>query len=231
MTQQHIAQGALQGATIVFDLDGTLVDSAPDLVGTLNLLLEQEGLPALPLERVRTMIGRGARALIERGFTAAGADLTPARLDALFDRFIDIYEGRIADESVAFPGVFASLGALREAGARLSVCTNKRNSLSVLLLDALEMSSHFDAIVGADAVPACKPDAGHILAAVERAGGDVARAVMVGDSGTDAAAARAAGVPLVLVSFGYTETPVDELGADILIHHFDDLMDACVRLL
>ena len=223
--------GALAGDTIAFDLDGTLVDTAPDIVGTLNLLLLDEGLPALSIEDARPMIGRGAVALIERGFRAAGAPLAEGRVPALFARFIDIYRSRIADESAPFPGAVAALDALRGAGARLAVCTNKRTSLSVALLEAIGIADRFEAIVGADSVPASKPDAGHLVAAVERSGGRLSRALMVGDSGTDAAAARAAGVPLILVTFGYTETPVGELGADALIDHFDDLWGACARLL
>lgn len=221
----------LNGATIVFDLDGTLVDSAPDLVGTLNFLLAREGVAALPLADARDMIGRGARALISQGYAAAGIPVSEARLDELFVQFIAHYEGRIADESTVFPGVLDALDRLKQAGARLAVCTNKRTGLSVQLLEALGFADRFDSIVGADSAPAPKPDARHLTTAIEAAGGGVARAVMVGDSISDAGAARAAGTPLILVSFGYTETPVDQLGADILIAHYDQLVEACVGLL
>ena len=221
----------LAGATIVFDLDGTLIDTAPDLVGALNFLLAREGIAPRPLAEVRGMIGQGARALIARGFAAAGAPLDETRLSALFVDFIAHYLAHIADESRPFPGVVAAMDTLAAQGARLAVCTNKRTDLSVALLDALGLTHRFAAIVGADAAPAPKPAAAHLTATLGRAGGTAARAVMVGDSASDAGAARAAAVPLVLVSFGYTETPATELGADVLIDHFDDLPDACRRLL
>lgn len=224
-------RASLAGAVIVFDLDGTLIDTAPDLVGTLNLLLAREGLATQPLAEVRAMIGQGARALIARGFAAAGAPLDEARLSALFADFIAHYLAHIADESRPFPGVLAAMDALERDGARLAVCTNKRTDLSVALLDALSLSDRFAAIVGADAAPAPKPAAAHLVATIERAGGRIDRAVMVGDSASDAGAARAAGVPLVLVNFGYTDTPARDLGADVLIDHFDHLPAACRRLL
>jgi phosphoglycolate phosphatase len=215
----------------VFDLDGTLIDTAPDLVATLNLLLAREGLATLPLAEVREMIGQGARALIERGFAAAGAPLDEARLSALFADFIAHYLAHIADESRPFPGALAALDVLDGLGARLAICTNKRTDLSVALLNALGLSRRFAAIVGADAAPAPKPAAAHLVATVERAGGRISQAVMVGDSASDAGAARSAGVPLVLVSFGYTDIPARELDPDVLIDSFDDLPAACRRLL
>jgi len=221
----------LDGATIAFDLDGTLVDTAPDLVGTLNMLLKEEGLPPLALTEARPFIGRGAKWLIERGFQAAGAPLEKARAPELFDRFIAHYLAHIADESQPFPGVVAALDELKAQGARLAVCTNKRTDLSVALLDALDLSRRFDAVIGADAAPAPKPDPRHLTTAVAAAGGVMERAILVGDAGTDAGAARAAGAPLVLVSFGYTEVPARDLQPDLLIDHFDELVDGCARLL
>lgn len=200
-------------------------------MGALNLILGQEDLPPLTVEACRAMIGAGARALIARGFAAAGAPLDEARMPALFARFIDVYLDRIAAESAPYPGVIACLDALAADGARLAICTNKRTDLSVALMDALGLTGRFAAIVGADQAAAPKPDPVHLLTALERAGGDRARAVMVGDSVSDARAAQGAGVPLVLVTFGYTETPVAQLGADVLINHFDELRGACERLL
>lgn len=221
----------LAGATIAFDLDGTLVDTAPDLIGTLNVLLDQEGLAALPLSEARPFIGRGAKWLLERGFQAAGATLDEARAPELFDRFIAHYLEHIADESRPFPGVEAALDSLRTQGARLAVCTNKRTDLSLALLDALDLTRRFDAVIGADAAPACKPDPRHLTTAVAAAGGAMNKAILVGDAGTDAGAARAAGAPLILVSFGYTEVPARDLAPDLLIDHFDQLADGCARLL
>lgn len=221
----------LRGAVIAFDLDGTLVDTAHDLIGTLNLLLEENQLAPLPLEEARPFIGKGARWLIHRGFQAAGQALLDSEVDPLFDRYIAHYHANIARESRPFPGVLQALQQLHQAGARLAVCTNKRTDLSVSLLRALAMDHWFDAIIGADAAPAPKPDRRHLETTVSAVGGEIARTVMVGDAATDAGAARAAGAHLVLVSFGYTETPAAELGADRLIHSFDDLPGACAGLL
>jgi phosphoglycolate phosphatase len=222
---------ALSGAAIAFDLDGTLVDTAHDLIGTLNWLLAEEGLAALPLAEARPFIGRGARWMIERGFQAAKAPLAPADVQPLFERFIARYQGHIADESRPFPGCVAALETLKAQGAKLCVCTNKLTGLSTALLNALDLTRLFDAVIGSDSTPAIKPDRRHLETAIAAVGGDVRRAIMVGDAATDAGAAHAAGVPLILVSFGYTETPVAELGANILIDHFDELPDACARLL
>lgn len=222
---------ALLGAVIALDLDGTLVDTAPDLVGTLNVLLREEGLAALPIAEARPFIGRGARWLIERGFQAADAPLAAERIPDLFSRFIAHYSAHIADQSRPFPGVVEALGVMKTAGARLAVCTNKRTDLSLALLDALQMTPLFDAVIGADATAAIKPDPRHLEAAVRAAGGTMDRAVLVGDAATDAGAARAAGAPLILVSFGYTEIPARDLAPDMLIDHFDELPRACARLL
>ena len=221
----------LAGATIVFDLDGTLVDTAPDLIGTLNVLLAEEGLIPLPLADSRPFIGRGARWMIERGFQAAGAPLEAERLDSLFGRFLIHYRAHIADLSRPFAGCAAALDALRAEGATLAVCTNKRTDLSVALLEALGLSDRFAAVIGGDLPPAIKPDPRHLMMAVEASGGVIHRTVMVGDAAPDAGAARAAGAPLILVSFGYTETPVRDLAPDVLIDHFEDLPAACSRLL
>jgi phosphoglycolate phosphatase len=222
---------SLAGATIAFDLDGTLVDTAPDLVGALNHILREEALPELPLASARLMVGRGARALIERGFAVAGARLDPATTSALVERFIAVYLAHIADESRPFEGVEAALDALAGAGAALCVCTNKPTHLSLALLDALNLTRRFAAVVGPDAALAPKPDPCHLAAAIAAAGGRMDRALMVGDSISDVAAARAARVPSIVVSFGYTEIAPAELGADHLIEHFDALPVLALRLL
>jgi phosphoglycolate phosphatase len=224
-------RSALSGAVIAFDLDGTLVDTAPDLVDMLSVLLRQEGLPPLPMDVARPLIGHGARRLIERGFQAANAPLDDAKLAALFDQGLALYAAHIADKSRPYPGVAEALGELRDAGAVLAVCTNKPTELSISLLEKLGLAHFFAAIVGPDIAQARKPDPRHLQAAIAAAGGDPARAVMVGDAITDAAAARAAGVALILVSFGYTEAPAAELSPDILIDGFAELPVACVRLL
>lgn len=221
----------LQGATLAFDLDGTLADTAPDLVGTLNDMLEAEGLPPLPLERARHMVGHGARALLIRGFEAAGAPWRPERDAELNARFIEVYLARIARESRPFPGVDEVLDAFARDGAALVVCTNKRTDLSLALLEAVGLADRFVAVVGADYGGPRKPDAAHLQAALEAAGGDPSRAVMVGDSETDVGAARAAGVPSVVFTFGYCSTSVAELGADAVLDRWSDLPAAVDRLL
>ena len=222
---------ALQGATLAFDLDGTLVDTAPDLVGALNGVLQEQGLPVLALRTARVMVGRGARALIEQGFSAAGAPLDAEHTPALVARFIDLYRSRIALESRAFDGLDACLDELAAAGAVLAVCTNKPTDLSFALLDALGLTHRFAAVIGADKAPKPKPDASHLFAAIEAAGGQRDRAIMIGDSATDIGAAHAAKVPSVVVSFGYTEIPAADLGADHLIDHFSELPALAARML
>ncbi len=221
----------LDGATIAFDLDGTLVDTAPDLIGALNVVLGESRLPALPTEAARMLVGRGARALIERGFLAAGEPLDEAETPGLVARFIDIYRGRVASESRPFPGMETALDALAEAGATLCVCTNKPTALSMRLLEALDLKARFAAVIGADSAPRPKPDPSHLLHAIDTAGGDPLRALMVGDSRADADAARAAAVPCILFPFGYTDTPVEALGADLVIQTYAELPAAAQRLL
>ena len=222
---------SLSGATIAFDLDGTLVETAPDLIGALNIVLGERGLAHLPIESARVLVGRGARALLERGFAAAGEPLHADEVGGLVTRFIEVYHSRIAAESRPFPNLLAALDELTAAGARLVVCTNKRTDLSLALLDALEMTARFAAVVGADGAPAAKPDPRHYIAAIEAAGGRVERSLMVGDSINDVAAAQAAGAPVVVVSFGYTDTPAHQLGAEALIDDFSELPAVARRLL
>jgi len=220
----------LKGATIAFDLDGTLVESAPDLIAAVNSILVAEDLKPLTLEEARPFISRGARWPLQWGIASAGVPEPAVRAAALFDRFINYYSAHIADESRPFPGVIDALNVMRTAGTKLVVCTNKPTALSHSLLTKLGMVDLFDGIVGIDAVTAAKPDAAHLIEAVQAVGGDLTRAIMVGDADTDAGTARAAGTPLILVDFGYTEIPAVELAPDILLHHFDDLVDACTNL-
>ena len=220
----------LSGLTVAFDLDGTLVDSAPDLIGTLNRLLAAHALPAVPMIAARHLVGHGARALLELGFAEAGATWDEARSPALFEAFIADYRAHIADHSRPFAGVVETLEALTARGARLCVATNKRTDLALALIAALGLGRHFAAVVGPDAVSARKPDGAHLIEAVRLAGGDPARAVMVGDSATDTGAARHAGMPCVVVSFGYTEIAPADLGGDLVIDRFADLPAALARL-
>jgi len=232
MTASSASNAAdLKGAVIAFDLDGTLVETAPDLIGALNVVLGERGLPKMPLSSARTLVGRGARKLIERGFAAAGHPLDEPEIGGLVARFIEAYAARIASESHPYPGLIDALDELQAAGATLCVCTNKRTDLSLALLDSLQLTHRFAAIVGADRAPKPKPDPSHVLAAIAAAGGDPAFALMVGDSSNDVDSAKAAKVPVVAVTFGYTETPARDLGADAVIDGFDALPAVARRLL
>lgn len=215
--------GELAGATIVFDLDGTLVDTAPDLLRALNATLDLEGLPRAPASAMRHLVGQGARALIERGAALSGAHFSADRLAQLTEAFIHFYREDIAAESRPFEGVEAALDALRAGGAILAVCTNKRTDLSVALLRALALEHRFSAIVGADAVSQRKPHPDHLREAVARAGGSARRAMMVGDSIADVGAAKAASIPVAVVPFGYADQDPAGLGADAVLHRFEDL--------
>lgn len=216
----------LEGWTLAFDLDGTLVETHQDLVGTLNRMLVSKGLPPAPMEGARDLIGGGARALLEHGFTLAGAPLEQARDPALFDAFIADYIDHIADESAPFDGVVETLETLSARGATLVVVTNKRSDLSELLLGKIDLTRHFAAIVGPDRVSERKPSGAHLIEAIKAVGGDPARAIMVGDAAPDAGTAKDAGIPCVLVSFGYTPIPVEDLGGDIIIDAFEDVEEA-----
>jgi len=215
---------------LVFDLDGTLVDTAHDLIGALNVLLTRERLAPLALADARPLVGAGARALIERGFACQGAPLEAARADALVRDFLAHYEAHIADESRFFPGALAALDRFQAAGFRLAVCTNKPEALARLLLQKLSAADRFAAICGRGSFPMHKPDPRTLWLTIDAAEGDARRAVMVGDSRTDIDTARAAGTPAVAVDFGYTDTPVAALSPDRVISHFDELWDAVASL-
>ncbi|MBI3436214.1 MAG: phosphoglycolate phosphatase [Proteobacteria bacterium] len=218
-------------ATIAFDLDGTLVDTAPDLVAALNAVLLREGLAPVAYDKARPMIGGGARMLIERGFAAQGRTPQAPAIDRLYADFVAHYAEHIADLSLPFPGLEPALDALGRAGHRLVVCTNKLEWLSVRLLDALGLRSRFAAVCGQDTFGSPKPDPQMLRKTIAAGGGAVARAVMVGDSITDIATARAAGIPVIAVDFGYTDRPVASLGPDRVISHFRELGGAVDSLL
>jgi phosphoglycolate phosphatase len=214
--------------TLVFDLDGTLAETAPDIMGTLNHLLEREGLAPLPVSKARDLVGAGAKALLERGFAVSGRPLPPEKLNALFDDFLIHYLAHIADLSFLFEGVEAALDRLKARGFTLAVCTNKPEVHSIELLKRLGVHDHFAAIAGRETFPFFKPDPRHLLETIRAAGGEAARAIMVGDSRTDVDTARAAKVPVIGVTFGYTDTPIEQLAPDRVISHFDAL-DAAIE--
>jgi phosphoglycolate phosphatase len=224
--------------TIVFDLVGTLVDTAPDLIATLNTILGREGLPPVAFAAARNMVGGGARHMIERGLAAAPSPPSggksgrgPAEVERMVGQFIDHYAAHIAERSRPFPGVEAALDALAGGGCRLAVCTNKLEWLSLRLLGALGLKDRFAAICGADTFGVQKPDAAILHGTIARAGGHSAAAIMVGDAVTDIAVARAAGTAVIAVDFGYSETPVAELAPDRIVSSFEHLPAAVFALL
>ena len=217
--------------TIVFDLDGTLIDTAPDLIHTLNLVLTREGLPEVSYDTARNLIGGGAQVMIQRALAAEGRDATAAEMDRLYTEFIAYYSEHIADRSRPFPELERTLDALAAAGLRLAVCTNKLERLSLRLLEALNLKQHFAAICGPDTFGVQKPDPEIFWQTVGRAGGEPSRAIMIGDSKTDIHTARAARVPVVAVDFGYTEVPIESLQPDRIISSFSELPAAISELL
>jgi len=217
--------------TVVFDLDGTLVDTAPDLINALNFVLDREGLPPVPLHSARNMIGAGARRLIERGLELEGRSAGPEDITRLTSDFIDYYSAHIADVSRPFEGLEGALDDLSARGYRLAVCTNKLEWLSKLLLDRLGLSSRFAAICGADTFGISKPDPAILRQTIARAGGEVSSAIMVGDAGPDIGVARRAGIPVIGVEFGYTDVPIADLKPDRLINHMRELPAAVESLM
>jgi phosphoglycolate phosphatase len=211
---------------IVFDLDGTLIDTAPDLTAAMNHVLTQLGRPTLAETDIRHMVGHGARMLLRRGLSASGPEPSDTEIEDLVPDFLSFYGNHVADLSVPFPGMAAALDTLEGEGARFAICTNKPEGLSVSLIRALGLTGRFPVIVGADTLPVRKPDPRPLQYAVEQLRGTLSETIYVGDSETDLKTARAAGVPVILVSWGYTPVPAAELGGDRLIDRFSDLPEA-----
>lgn len=209
---------------VVFDLDGTLVDTGPDLTAATNHVLALAGRPAVTVAEVRDMVGLGARKLIERGLAYTGGG-TPEQAESLLQPFLDYYADNVCVESQPFPGVEQALEQLQDAGILIGICTNKPEALSHALIETLGWQRFFPVNIGGDSLPFRKPDGRHILTVVERLGGNPAETVMVGDSAVDVGAARDAGLPVVAVSFGFSSVPAAELEADALIDRYDQLMD------
>jgi phosphoglycolate phosphatase len=215
---------------IVFDLDGTLIDTAPDLIDTLNVVFAREGLPPVDYPVARNLIGGGARAMIARGIEAEGRVLAPEKIEQMFGDFIAYYSAHVADRSQPFPGLVDALDALAAAGHRFAVCTNKLEGLSVLLLQKLQLADRFAAICGQDTFGIQKPDPEILRQTITASGGDPRRAIMIGDSLTDIRTARAASVPIVAVDFGYSDPPVSQFEPDRLISHFAQLPAAIAAI-
>jgi phosphoglycolate phosphatase len=219
----------LLGYLLAFDLDGTLVDTAPDIIGALNEILARKGVAPVDLTDATHLVGRGARALIQRGFAVAGVEIKHADEEAMFNTFLEIYAARIDQLSRPFEGVEKALDELSALGAIHAVCTNKPQGLSELLLEKLGLISRFAVIKGADAVPLKKPDAAHLKACSDAVGIALSKTLLIGDSDTDFKTARNAGTPSILVSFGYSDPPVTTLKPDALIHHYDELVPSVLR--
>lgn len=208
---------------VVFDLDGTLVDTAPDLLASLNHCLGLASVQPADAGEIRRFVGLGGRIMIERAFAAFGRTLADGQLDELYAAFLEHYLAGIPGRSAPYPGVLSAMERLAGAGYRLAVCTNKQETHSKRLLSGLGIDGRFAAICGQDTFPYRKPDPRHLFDTITAAGGDAARALMVGDSRTDIDTAKAAGIPVVAVDFGYTDRPVGEFEPSRIISHFDEL--------
>jgi phosphoglycolate phosphatase len=221
----------LKGATLVFDLDGTLVDTAPDIIRTLNYVLGEYGIPATSYDKIQPFISSGARRMLMEALALVEEERSEKQLDEFFEQFLDHYGDNVAVESAPYPNIISVLQAASNAGATLGVCTNKREGLSRTLLRELGMHDHFKAILGRDTLDVCKPDPRHLTETILRCGGQETRTIMIGDSATDVNTAKAAGIPVVAVSFGYSEHPVHTLGADAVIDDYAELMGLLPGLL
>ena len=216
--------------TVLLDLDGTLIDTAPDLVGTLNAVLVQAGRAELELDRMRNLVSGGARGLMRTGFALTGEGLNEDEIEAWVPAFLDIYANRLSDDSRPYPGVVETLADFREAGIKLGVCTNKPHRLARRLLGELDLLHLFDALLGGDSLDVRKPNPRHIEATLEAVGGEAFASVMVGDSIIDVEAARGAGVPVIIVGYGYGIEKAREAGGDAEIAGFAELPQAIAAL-
>ena len=218
----------MKGFLLVFDLDGTLVDSVMDLRAALNEVLRERGHRALSRAEVRHMIGDGVPALVARALAASGAD--PAEAPMALPRFLEIYEANPTQLSRPYPGVPETLATLRRRGYRTAICTNKPQQATLAVMQGLDLLPLFDGIAGGDRFPVRKPHPGHLLQLIAELGARPEASAMIGDNENDAAAARSAAVPLVLVRYGYARVEPESLMADALLDHFSELPGALERL-
>lgn len=218
----------MTSVTLVFDLDGTLAHTAPDLHAATNHVLVTAGRPTVDFPTIAALIGHGAGPMIKGAFAATGDAPTDDQMQELNCIFLDYYRDHLTDHTELFPGVEAALFRWKALGARLAVCTNKRHEFTMPVLDRLGILPLFDGVRSADSADYRKPDARHLIDAVNDAGGDLSRAVMIGDSLTDTTTAKNAGVPSIAVTFGYRNGTVESLGADRIISHYD-MLDRAVR--
>ena len=216
---------------IVFDLDGTLIDTAPDLIASLNHALSDEGFEAVDRMLMGAHVGMGGRALIERVFALNQRRVDPAMVERHHEVFVAHYTAGIPGRSSPYPGVLEAIARTAEAGYIFAVCTNKPQGMARSLIERLGLSDLFGAVCGGDTFDFRKPDPRHLIETIEQAGGDPSRALMVGDSRTDIDTAKAAGIPVVAVDFGYTDRHVREFEPSIVISHYDELTVALVERL
>jgi phosphoglycolate phosphatase len=216
---------------VIFNLDGTLVDTAPDLWRATNHVLTSAGRSEVSLDQVRAFVGYGARKLIARGFGATGSALRTEDIEPLYEKFVAYYGANIARDSEPFPGCIALLDRLKAKGVLIGICTNKLEGLSVRLIEALGLTSYFAAIVGPDTIGIAKPDPAPYREALRRMGAESARSLLVGDSETDVLTARAAGVPVIGVTFGYTPEPIESFRPDALVSNFSEAYEPIEALL
>jgi len=215
----------------IFDLDGTLVDTAADLVSSLNHTIAAAGLAPVTYDDLTHLVGQGARVMIKRAFALRETELPEAEIDPLYERFITHYRAEMPGESRPYPGIVKTLDALSQSGITLAVCTNKTAVLAVPLLEKLGLTPYFAAITCGDTFEFRKPDARHILGTIEKAGGDPARTIMVGDSINDILVARNAGIPSIAVPFGYSDVGIETLGPNRIIYHYNELTPELVERL
>lgn len=208
---------------IVFDLDGTLIDTAPDLLESLNHVIVSDGLPPVDQQKLRKFVGFGGRVMIQNAYDDVSKHLEDQKLDLLLADFIAHYTANMPGLSQPYPGLLTALDSLKQAGCNFAICTNKTEMLSKQLMDALSMAHQFEAICGQDTFPVRKPHPDHLLKTIEMAGGDRQNAIMIGDTPTDFATAKAASIPLVAVDFGYCDEPVSKYEPDKIISHYDEL--------
>ena len=218
----------MSATILLFDLDGTLVDSVPDLTLALNQVLGENGYKPLTPAEVAPMVGDGVPALVERAFAARGGGIAEAA--SALPRYIAVYEANATNLTRPYPGVPQTLAFLRNRGYRTAVCTNKLQQASETVLSGLGLVGLFDGVAGGDRYKVKKPDKGHLLGLIAELGGDAERVVMIGDSENDAAAAHAAALPLIIMSYGYTRTDPAMLGADAVLAFFSELPSALERL-
>lgn len=219
-----------EGRTVVFDLDGTLADTSADLLASANACFQRLGHGDLLSPADALTAFHGGRAMLRLGFSRLG-DWTEDLVDAEYPRLLSAYEGAICVHTKLYPGTVAAVETLRKRGFAVAICTNKPKGLAETLLRALGVRDIFGALIGADSLPVRKPHPAPYVAAVTAVGGEVVRSMLVGDTDTDRQTAKAAGVPVALVTFGPEGHAIARLEPEALLHHFDDLPDLAERLI